>query len=782
MSSTSADLRIASKRAYYDNNKPYGESETITLYIYNGGPDTAVAPVVTAGYTHSMNYKAVTTSLRQAQEYLGQQPSVDLNSFNWTNLSSPSTHYVGWNMITTLPNVSPGTILELGLTFPMTHEESYDDDTISASVLSSTSDPRNQNNSTTYIITPNHHNDGSAYWNTPGDLGNLDFNGLTSAQALSQADLRIASSRARYNNNLPYGQSETLSLLVFNAGPTIAMKPVLTAGYTTSMDETRTSSSGQQVWIPDGTDPSTYLQGNSSSTPLQWQTLDGVAAPVAVGGQKVVVSLPDIPPSILYRISIAFPMNKTPTYTDYTVPASISSQAQELDPSNNSTTYVITPNHDNDGAAYWNAPGDITQLDGPSTPAGSQACSTGWSIDTPVIVQISGDNDPAQIPLRQLEGQIRTTQIISFAPQSGKYQPKVVTGIEYDTSSSGRTVSFSADGKIVQSYVAHPDTLVYLDPFELNVGQDKLRVGYWIPVRMLWAGAGVRGRSSTGGKTTAYVTDIRIDTSGDQLQSAEPEIVSMSHSYVVGTLQEGGILTHNPKDHERCGHPNNIAILLAISVLANNLVATTTPPPNNPDPPHGYSLRHRRPNDPIPPRIPAPPVLPMDVPRRDDEGNWLIYLYEEDTPAAVENARTAVYEFRQPSVLTYDPNGNAARRRQSTGQYQSQRELLQLTGEEASGSTGTLGQLDRDEYPPAIAAEGGQGALVTYIEAGDNRRAGSLMGQQFNNYRMDPQPDGHAPLRQGDRFRYAIIHENMFAVEYLGDGIDEDQLEEPPID
>ncbi|KAJ3785422.1 nuclease [Lentinula aff. detonsa] len=718
-------------RAYYDNNKPYGESETITLYIYNGGPDTAVAPVVTAGYTHSMNYDAVTTSLRQAQEYLGQQPSVDLNSFNWTNLSSPSTHYVGWNMITTLPNVSPGTILELGLTFPMTHEESYDDDTISASVLSSTSDPRNQNNSTTYIITPNHHNDGSAYWNTPGDLGNLDFNGLTSAQALSQADLRIASSRARYNNNLPYGQSETLSLLVFNAGPTIAMKPVLTAGYTTSMDETRTSSSGQQVWIPDGTDPSTYLQGNSSSTPLQWQTLDGVAAPVAVGGQKVVVSLPDIPPSILYRISIAFPMNKTPTYTDYTVPASISSQAQELDPSNNSTT---------------------------------------------------GDNDPAQIPLRQLEGQIRTTQIISFAPQSGKYQPKVVTGIEYDTSSSGRTVSFSADGKIVQSYVAHPDTLVYLDPFELNVGQDKLRVGCWIPVRMLWAGAGVRGRSSTGGKTTAYVTDIRIDTSGDQLQSAEPEIVSMSHSYVVGTLQEGGILTHNPKDHERCGHPNNIAILLAISVLANNLVATTTPPPNNPDPPHGYSLRHRRPNDPIPPRIPAPPVLPMDVPRRDDEGNWLIYLYEEDTPAAVENARTAVYEFRQPSVLTYDPNGNAARRRQSTGQYQSQRELLQLTGEEASGSTGTLGQLDRDEYPPAIAAEGGQGALVTYIEAGDNRRAGSLMGQQFNNYRMDPQPDGHAPLRQGDRFRYAIIHENMFAVEYLGDGIDEDQLEEPPID
>ncbi|KAJ3739665.1 nuclease [Lentinula detonsa] len=740
MSSTSADLRIASKRAYYDNNKPYGESETITLYIYNGGPDTAVAPVVTAGYTTSMDWTAVTTSLRQAQEYLGQQPSADLASFKWTNLSSPSTHYVEWNMITTLPDVSPGSILELGLTFPMTTKVSQKDDTTVASVLSSTSDPRNQNNSTTYIITPNHHNDGSAYWNTPGDLKNLDFNGLTSAQALSQADLRIASSRAHYNNNLPYGQSETLSLLVFNAGPTIAMKPVLTAGYTWSMDQTQMSSSGQQVWIPDGVNPSTYLQGSSSS--LQWQTLDGVTARVE------------------------------------------SWNVVELNPSNNSTTYVITPKHDNGDAAYWNAPGDITQLDGPSTPAGSQACSTGWSIDTPVIVQTSDDNGPKLIPiaLGQLEGQISRTKIISYAAQSGNYQPKVVTGVEYDTSSPGRIVSFSADGKNVQTYIAHPDTLVYLDPFLLNVGQDKLRVGYWIPVRMLWAGAGVRGRSSTGGMTIAHVTDIRIDTSGNQLKSAEPEIVSMSHSYVVGTLQEGGILTHNPKDHERCGNPNNIAILLAISVLANNLVATTTPPPGNPDPPHGYSLRHRRPNDPVPPRVPAPPVLPIDVPRRDDEGNWLIYLYEEDTPAAVENARTAVSQFRQPSVLTYDPNGNAARRRQSTGQYQSQRELLQLTGEEASGSTGTLGQLDRDEYPPAIAAEGGQGALVTYIEAGDNRRAGSLMGQQFNNYRMDPQPDGHAPLRQGDRFRYAIIHENMFAVEYLGDGIDEDQLEEPPID
>ncbi|KAJ3832044.1 hypothetical protein F5878DRAFT_635666 [Lentinula raphanica] len=133
-----------------------------------------------------------------------------------------------------------------------------------------------------------------------------------------------------------------------------------------------------------------------------------------------------------------------------------------------------------------------------------------------------------------------------------------------------------------------------------------------------------------------------------------------------------------------------------------------------------------------------------------------------------------------PAVLTYDPSGAPTRRRQSTGQYQSQRELLQLTTQELSGATGTTGQLDRDEYPPAIASQGGSGALVSYIEAGDNRRAGALMGQQFNNYRTDPQPDGHAPLQPGDGFRYAVIHENMFGVEYIGDGIDEDQLEEPP--
>ncbi|KAL7619873.1 hypothetical protein AAE478_010419 [Parahypoxylon ruwenzoriense] len=740
--SESADLRIASKRAYYDNNKPYGQSEIITLYIYNAGPNRAVAPVVRAGYTHSMDYNAVTTTLRQVQEW--RQPSQDIQagSLTWTNLSNPTSRVDGWDMVTTLPDVPAGMLMELNLSFPMLHETSYDDDTLNASVSSSTTDPRTKNNSTTYIITPNHHNDGPAYWNTPGNLANLDFDGLTTVVSLSRADLRIASARARYNNNLPYGQSETLTFLVFNDGPTIATQPLVTAGYTTSMDYNNVSCSGEQVWVPNGVNASSNLDNYA------WQSLDGVSC--GIDGWNVICSLPNIPPTVLYRVKITFPMNHDTTYKDYTGTALISSQATELNPNNNSTTYVITPNHNNDGDAYWQAKGNIAQLDGPSIPSGSRACLTGWLLDTPIIV--SDSNGRTQIPLIDLEGRIPAngTQVISYDIRQKIFTPKVTTEVEYGTSPEVTVLSFSADGETQLSYSAHPDTLLYLNPTTVKVGQDQLRLGYWIPVRMLWAGAAVRGMNPDGVPTLAYVTNVQ-QAKGAEFRSAEPYMVSQSHSYVVGTLGAGGVLTHNPKDDQLCGDANVPAILATLGLIANRLIATTTPPPNLPNPPHGYSLRHRRPADPPAPSVPAPPVLPADVPRRDDDGNWLIYLYEEDTPAAVENARYS-------------------------------RELLQLSTEELTGGSGT-GQLDRDEYPPAIAAEGGAGAVVTYIEAGDNRRAGSLMGQQFTNYRMDPQPDGYAPLQPGDTFRFAIIHENMAGVEYLGDDLtDESQLEQPPID
>jgi hypothetical protein len=47
--------------------------------------------------------------------------------------------------------------------------------------------------------------------------------------------------------------------------------------------------------------------------------------------------------------------------------------------------------------------------------------------------------------------------------------------------------------------------------------------------------------------------------------------------------------------------------------------------------------------------------------------------------------------------------------------------------------------LDRDEWVPAVSAEGGAGADVRYIDPADNRGAGSSMGNQLEPW-CDGQP------------------------------------------
>lgn len=74
-----------------------------------------------------------------------------------------------------------------------------------------------------------------------------------------------------------------------------------------------------------------------------------------------------------------------------------------------------------------------------------------------------------------------------------------------------------------------------------------------------------------------------------------------------------------------------------------------------------------------------------------------------------------------PSVLTIDRAGAKANRAAS------------LRGIAPRGEEG----LDRDEYPPAMFAEGGAGASVKYIDSSDNRGAGSVMGGD-----LDGLPDG----------------------------------------
>lgn len=81
----------------------------------------------------------------------------------------------------------------------------------------------------------------------------------------------------------------------------------------------------------------------------------------------------------------------------------------------------------------------------------------------------------------------------------------------------------------------------------------------------------------------------------------------------------------------------------------------------------------------------------------------------------IEDARRA----GQPDVLTLDRSRAKQNRRDS------------LRGQP------TVRGKDRDEYPPAMSREGGQGASVRPIAPGDNRGSGSTIGHQLRDY-----PDG----------------------------------------
>jgi RHS repeat-associated protein len=79
-----------------------------------------------------------------------------------------------------------------------------------------------------------------------------------------------------------------------------------------------------------------------------------------------------------------------------------------------------------------------------------------------------------------------------------------------------------------------------------------------------------------------------------------------------------------------------------------------------------------------------------------------------ESAAHIEEAQAA----GQPSTLTIDRAGAAGRRAKAL-----------------RGLTPRAG-FDRDEYPPALFREGGEGASVKYIRPGDNRGAGACIGAQ----------------------------------------------------
>jgi RHS repeat-associated protein len=91
-----------------------------------------------------------------------------------------------------------------------------------------------------------------------------------------------------------------------------------------------------------------------------------------------------------------------------------------------------------------------------------------------------------------------------------------------------------------------------------------------------------------------------------------------------------------------------------------------------------------------------------------------VYIDPNKYPAAAGNAEAGQKEG-QPDVLTVQRPGTSGRRNQ------------------AVSGTPTQAGTDRDEYPPAVTAEGGRGARVRNIPSSDNRGAGASVGNQIRD-------------------------------------------------
>lgn len=109
---------------------------------------------------------------------------------------------------------------------------------------------------------------------------------------------------------------------------------------------------------------------------------------------------------------------------------------------------------------------------------------------------------------------------------------------------------------------------------------------------------------------------------------------------------------------------------------------------------------------------------------RTIEGAVVVNLDDSRTPAAVAHVQRAV-KRGQPWLLHIDREHADLHRRASL------RGIQKVAGN------------DLDEYPPALAAEGGAGADVEPIPSSDNRSAGSKMGRA-----LSPFCDGQAFIFQ----------------------------------
>lgn len=113
------------------------------------------------------------------------------------------------------------------------------------------------------------------------------------------------------------------------------------------------------------------------------------------------------------------------------------------------------------------------------------------------------------------------------------------------------------------------------------------------------------------------------------------------------------------------------------------------------------------------------PVDRTDVPTTlTIEGSVQLIFPADRYPETAEHIQNAV-ENGHPATCTIDREGADENRK------------LSLRGVD------TKKGYDRDEWPMAMCAEGGEGADIEYISPSDNRGAGSWVGNQLEEY-----PDG----------------------------------------
>lgn len=98
-----------------------------------------------------------------------------------------------------------------------------------------------------------------------------------------------------------------------------------------------------------------------------------------------------------------------------------------------------------------------------------------------------------------------------------------------------------------------------------------------------------------------------------------------------------------------------------------------------------------------------------------DEYDYVLEFPSDSYPETAMHIYSAI-ENGHSDVCTIDRDGADERRKQS------------LKG------ISTRDGYDRDEWPMAMCAEGGEGASVAYVDSSDNRGAGSWVGHQLSAY------------------------------------------------